>query len=226
VRHARLCEHLDKLPQVYVSFIASLEGLYRQGREALSLCSLQAQIKPTLKRWCWSDPSKLCRRRKGVPCSTPCERSSGKPTTVTGGRFSRTRMQESMRHSCRPKALSTSRDARTQTKDSMALQHCQCLHGIAGKSRRTSYAHGSTSSAVHVKRFPSASKNEEASTRAAVLASALGKFSRKPHLLWMLLNQNRDIVSIYLDSAHDQTSLSLRTWMLTQSCVTEHTLLW
>jgi hypothetical protein len=51
---------------------------------------------------------------------------------------------------------------------------------------------------------------EEASTRAAVLARTLAKFSSKPHLLWMLLNQNRDILSSYLDSAHDQTSIPSR----------------
>jgi hypothetical protein len=46
-------------------------------------------------------------------------------------------------------------------------------------------------------------KIEEASTRAAVLARALAKFSSKPHLVLMLLNQNHDIVSSYLDSAND-----------------------
>jgi hypothetical protein len=45
------------------------------------------------------------------------------------------------------------------------------------------------------------------STRAAVLASALAKVSSKPHLL---LNQNHDIVSSYLDSAHDQVSAPSR----------------
>jgi gamma-tubulin complex component 2 len=47
VMHA-FCGHLDKLLHDYVSFIASLETLYRQGKEDLSLCSLQVQIKPTL----------------------------------------------------------------------------------------------------------------------------------------------------------------------------------
>jgi hypothetical protein len=46
-------------------------------------------------------------------------------------------------------------------------------------------------------------KIEEASTRAAVLTRAVAKFASKPHLLWMLLNQNHDIVSSYLDSAND-----------------------
>jgi hypothetical protein len=50
---------------------------------------------------------------------------------------------------------------------------------------------------------------EEASTRAAVLARALAKFASKPHLLWMLLNQN-DIVSSYLDTAHARNSIPLR----------------
>jgi hypothetical protein len=63
---------------------------------------------------------------------------------------------------------------------------------------------------IYRKRFPSVQKIEEASTRAAVLASALGYFSKKPHLVWMLLNQNRDILSSYLDSAHDQTSIPSR----------------
>jgi hypothetical protein len=54
------------------------------------------------------------------------------------------------------------------------------------------------------KRFPSVQKIEEASTRAAVLASVLGYFSSKAHLVWILLNQNHDILSSYLDSAHDQ----------------------
>jgi hypothetical protein len=132
-----------------------------------------------------------------------------------GGRFSRTRMQESMRHSCRPKALSTSRDARTQNKDSAALHITNIFlsmrllakvdeRAMPMEARRPRFTWS------YRKRFPSARKIEEASTRAAVLASALGKFSRKPHLVWMLLNQNRDIVSGYLDSAHDQTSIPSR----------------
>jgi hypothetical protein len=52
-------------------------------------------------------------------------------------------------------------------------------------------------------RFPSYQKIEEASTRAAVLARALAKFASKPHLVLMLLNQNHDIVSSYLDYAND-----------------------
>jgi hypothetical protein len=54
-------------------------------------------------------------------------------------------------------------------------------------------------------RFPSIHKIGEASTRAAVLARALAKFASKPHLVWMLLNQNHDIISTFLDSAltHD-----------------------
>jgi hypothetical protein len=50
----------------------------------------------------------------------------------------------------------------------------------------------------------------EASTRAAVLARALAKFARKPHLVWMLLNQNHDILSSYLDSTHDLNSILSR----------------
>jgi hypothetical protein len=70
------------------------------------------------------------------------------------------------------------------------------------------------------KLFPSIQKIGEASTRAAVLARALAKFSRepllifmftsKPHLVWMLLSQNHDIVSSYLDSTHDRNSIPLR----------------
>jgi hypothetical protein len=63
---------------------------------------------------------------------------------------------------------------------------------------------------LYRKRFPSVQKIEEASTRAAILASALGNFSRKPHLVWMLLKQSNDIVSSYPDSAPDQTSIPLR----------------
>jgi hypothetical protein len=63
---------------------------------------------------------------------------------------------------------------------------------------------------VYRKRFPSIHKIGEASTRAAVLARALEKFSSKPHLVWMLLNQNLDIVSRYLDAAHDQISIPSR----------------
>jgi hypothetical protein len=51
--------------------------------------------------------------------------------------------------------------------------------------------------------LPSIQKIAEASTRAAVLARALAKFASKPHLVWMLLNQNRDIVSSYIGAAHD-----------------------
>jgi hypothetical protein len=57
------------------------------------------------------------------------------------------------------------------------------------------------------KLFPSIQKIGEASTRAAVLARALAKFASKPHLVWMLLNHNRDIVSSYLDSVHDLNSI-------------------
>jgi hypothetical protein len=59
------------------------------------------------------------------------------------------------------------------------------------------------------KRFTAIQTIGEASTRAAVLARALVKFASKPHLLWMLLNQNHDIVSSYLDSAHDRNSVPL-----------------
>jgi hypothetical protein len=58
-------------------------------------------------------------------------------------------------------------------------------------------------------RFPSIQKIEEASTRAAVLARALAKFAGKPHLVLMLLNQNHDVVSSYLDLAHDRNSIPL-----------------
>jgi hypothetical protein len=51
--------------------------------------------------------------------------------------------------------------------------------------------------------FPSIQTIGEASTRAAVLASAIAKFASKPHLVLMLLNQNHDVVSSYLDSAND-----------------------
>jgi hypothetical protein len=52
---------------------------------------------------------------------------------------------------------------------------------------------------LYRKHFPSIHKVEEASTRAAVLGRALAKFASKPHLVLMLLNQNHDIVSCYLD---------------------------
>jgi hypothetical protein len=55
---------------------------------------------------------------------------------------------------------------------------------------------------LYWKRFPSIQKIREASTRAAVLARALAKFASKPHLVLMLLDQNHDIVSSYIDSAH------------------------
>jgi hypothetical protein len=56
---------------------------------------------------------------------------------------------------------------------------------------------------LYRERFPSIQTIEETSTRAAVLARSLSNFSSKPHLVWMLLKQNHDIVSSYLDSAHD-----------------------
>jgi hypothetical protein len=59
------------------------------------------------------------------------------------------------------------------------------------------------------KRFPSIQKIGEASTRASVLASALANFASKPHLVLMLLNQNHDVVSSYLDSAYDLNSIPL-----------------
>jgi hypothetical protein len=55
---------------------------------------------------------------------------------------------------------------------------------------------------LYRERFLSIQKIGEASTRATVLARTLATFSSKPHLVWMLLNQNPDIVSSYLDSAH------------------------
>jgi hypothetical protein len=55
--------------------------------------------------------------------------------------------------------------------------------------------------------LPSIQKIEEASTRAAVLARALAKFSSNPHLVLRLLNQNHDIVSSYLDTALDLNSV-------------------
>jgi hypothetical protein len=63
---------------------------------------------------------------------------------------------------------------------------------------------------VYRERFLSIQKIGEASTRAAVLARTLATFSSKAHLVWMLLNQNHDVVSSYLDSAHDQTSIPSR----------------
>jgi hypothetical protein len=63
---------------------------------------------------------------------------------------------------------------------------------------------------LYRERFLSSQKIGEASTRAAVLARTLATFSSKSHLVWMLLNQNPDIVSSYLDSAHDQTSIPSR----------------
>jgi hypothetical protein len=63
---------------------------------------------------------------------------------------------------------------------------------------------------LYRKRFPFIQKIEEASTRAAVMARALVNFSSKPHLVWMLLNQNHDIVSSYLDSANDLNSIPSR----------------
>jgi hypothetical protein len=54
------------------------------------------------------------------------------------------------------------------------------------------------------KLFPLIQTIEEASTRAAVLARALATFSSKLHLVWMLLSQNHDVVSSYLDSTHDR----------------------
>jgi hypothetical protein len=60
------------------------------------------------------------------------------------------------------------------------------------------------------KLFPSIQTIEEASTRASVLVRALAKFASKPHLVWMLLNQNHDILSSYLDTAHDRNSILSR----------------
>jgi hypothetical protein len=60
---------------------------------------------------------------------------------------------------------------------------------------------------LYRERFLLIQKIEEASTRAAVLARTLATFSSKPHLVWMFLNQNPDIVSSYLDSSHDQPSI-------------------
>jgi hypothetical protein len=51
------------------------------------------------------------------------------------------------------------------------------------------------------KRFPSLQRIGEASTRAAVLATALAKFAHKPYLGCMLLSQNHDIVSSFFDPA-------------------------
>jgi hypothetical protein len=63
---------------------------------------------------------------------------------------------------------------------------------------------------LYRERFLSIQKISEASTRAAVLARTLATFSSKPHLVWMLLNQNPDVLSSYLDSVHDQTSIPSR----------------
>jgi hypothetical protein len=54
---------------------------------------------------------------------------------------------------------------------------------------------------LYRKCFPSIQTIGEASTGAAVLARALAKFASKPHLVLMLLNQNHDIISSFLDSA-------------------------
>jgi hypothetical protein len=63
---------------------------------------------------------------------------------------------------------------------------------------------------LYRKWLPSVQKIEEASTRAAVLARGLAKFASKPHLVLMLLNQNHDIVSSYVDSSHDLNPIPLR----------------
>jgi hypothetical protein len=63
---------------------------------------------------------------------------------------------------------------------------------------------------LYRKWLPSILRIEEASTRAAVLARTLATFSSKSHLVWMLLSQNHDIVSSYLDSAHDPNSIPSR----------------
>jgi hypothetical protein len=60
------------------------------------------------------------------------------------------------------------------------------------------------------KRFPSIQKIGKPSTRAAVLARAVTKFSSKPHVVLMLLSQHHDIVPSYLDSANDLTSMPSR----------------
>jgi hypothetical protein len=59
---------------------------------------------------------------------------------------------------------------------------------------------------VYRKRFPSIHKIGEASTRAAVLARALEMFASKPHLVWMLLNQNLDILSSYPSRKRSRSS--------------------
>jgi hypothetical protein len=63
---------------------------------------------------------------------------------------------------------------------------------------------------IYRKHFPLIQKIGEASTRAAVFAIALAKFADKPHLVWMLLKQNHDVVSSYLDMAYDQVSAASR----------------
>jgi hypothetical protein len=63
---------------------------------------------------------------------------------------------------------------------------------------------------LYRERFPAIQTIGEASTRAAVLARALAKFASKPHLVLMLLNQNHDILSSYLDSAQDLNSMHSR----------------
>jgi hypothetical protein len=63
---------------------------------------------------------------------------------------------------------------------------------------------------LYRKRSLSIQKIGEASTRAAVLARTLATFACKPHLVWMLLSQNHDILSSYQDTAHDRDSISPR----------------
>jgi hypothetical protein len=58
---------------------------------------------------------------------------------------------------------------------------------------------------LYRKSFPSVQTIVEDSTR-----RALAKFASKPHLVWMLLNQKHDIISSYLDSAHDLNSIPSR----------------
>jgi hypothetical protein len=66
---------------------------------------------------------------------------------------------------------------------------------------------------LYRKRFPSIQKIGVAITRAAVLARALAKFASKLHLVLMLLNQNHDIISSFLDSTftlNNQVSIPSR----------------
>jgi hypothetical protein len=54
---------------------------------------------------------------------------------------------------------------------------------------------------LYRKRFAALQKIEVSSTRAAIMATALVRVTRKPSLLWMALSQNRDIICSHLEDA-------------------------